>query len=46
MLYKFFDKKTCPGANVQQVWAQKLHKPVIKTSKEGKSMSGLKIVFG
>ena len=29
LVYKFFDKKTGSGANVNEVLAQELHKPVI-----------------
>ena len=52
MVNNFFDKKTGPGAtskaraNVTEVLAQELHKPMIKDSKKGKSMSGLKIISG
>ena len=43
MVYKFFEK-TGLGArvNVNEGLAQELHKPVIKTSKEGKFMQRLK----
>ena len=40
MVYKFFDKKTGLGASVNEELVQELHKP------EGKSMLGLKIIFG
>ena len=52
MVNNFFDKKTGPGAtskaraNVTEVLAQELHKPMIKDSKKGKSMPGLKIISG
>ena len=47
MVYKFFDKKkTGSGANKNEVLAQELHKPVIKKSKEGMPMPGLKVTFG
>ena len=47
MVYKFFDKKkTESGANKNKVLAQELHKPVIKKSKEGMPMPGLKVIFG
>ena len=34
MVYKFFDKKTRSGASVNEDLADKLHKPMIKKSKE------------
>ena len=43
---KFFVKKTGPGVSVNEELAQELQKPVIKNSKEEKSMLGLKIIFG
>ena len=41
MVYKFFDKKTESGANVNGLLAQKL-----QISKKGKSMPGLKTILG
>ena len=52
MVNNFFDKKTGPGAtsktraNVTEVLVQELHTTMIKNSKKGKSMPGLKIIFG
>ena len=48
IVYKFFDKKAGSGtkANVNEVLAQELYKPVIKNLKEGKCMRGLKIIYG
>ena len=48
MVYKFFDNETGSGvtatskagANLNEVLAQNLHKPVIKKFKKGKSMQG------
>ena len=34
MVYKFFDKKIVSGANVNEVLAQELQKPVIKKSRK------------
>ena len=42
----FLIKKTGSGANKNEVLAQELHKPVIKKSKEGMPMPGLKVIFG
>ena len=36
MVYKFFDKKTGSGSNVNEMLAQELHKPVIKKFKRRK----------
>ena len=36
MMYRFFDKKTRSGANVNEVLAQELHKTVIKKFKRRK----------
>ena len=36
LVYKFFDKKTGLGANVNEVLVQELNKPVIKKSKRRK----------
>ena len=44
MAYKFFDKKTRSGVNVNEELAEEIHKPVIKNSRE--SMQDLKITFG
>ena len=46
MDYELFDKKATSGASVKEELAQELHKPMIKNSKEGKCMQGLKIIFG
>ena len=54
IVYNFFDKKTGSQAtvtskarvSVNEELAQELRKTVIKTSKEVKSMPGLKIIFG
>ena len=46
MVYKFFDKKAGSGISVNEQLAEKLHKPVIKNSKEEKSMRDLKTMFG
>ena len=44
IVYNFFDNKA--RASVNEELDQELHKTVIKTSKEVKSMPGLKIIFG
>ena len=46
MVYKFFDKKSGSGISVNEQLAEELHKPVIKNSKEEKSMQDLKTIFG
>ena len=48
MFHKLFDRKTklAAKASVNEELAQKLHKPVIKNSKEEKFISHLKIIFG
>ena len=46
MVYKFFDKKTGSGINVNEQLAEELHKPVLKNSKEEKSMRNLGAIFG
>ena len=46
MVYKFFDKKTGSGASVNEKLAKVLHKPVIKKTKEEKSMQDLKTISG
>ena len=48
MAHEFFDKKIGFGmkANVNEVLAQELYKPVIKKFKNEKSESGLKIIIG
>ena len=52
MVYNFFDKAKRSGAtrkagtSVNEELAQELHKPVIKNSKERKSMTDLKIISG
>ena len=48
IVYKLFYNKTRTGvtANVNDVLAQELCKPVIKKFKEEKCMRGLKIIFG
>ena len=44
MVYKFFDKKTTSGMNVNEV--QELHKHWLNKLKGKKCIQGLKIVFG
>ena len=39
-------KKTGSGASVNKDLTEELCKPVIKNSKEGKSMRSLKMIFG
>ena len=47
MVYKVFDEKTGPGANVIEERAHELHKPVIKKFKRRKVYVRLKkIIFG
>ena len=46
MVYNFFDKETGLGTNLNEVLDQELHESVIEIFKEGKSMPGLKIIFG
>ena len=46
MVFRFFDKKTCSGASVNEELAEELHKPVIKNFKGGKCMRGLEVIFG
>ena len=44
---RFFDKKTRLGVSVNnKQLAEKLHKPVIKNSKDEKSMQDLKTISG
>ena len=38
MVYRFFDKKTGSGINVNEQLAGELHKPVIKESKGRKTL--------
>ena len=45
MVYKFFDKKTRSEVSVNDELAQELNKVVIKNSKEGNCMLGLKVIF-
>ena len=45
MVYKFFDKKTRSEVSVNDELAQELNKVVIKNSKEGNYMLGLKVIF-
>ena len=45
MVYKFFDKKAGSGVSVNEQIDEELHKPVIKNSKEEKSMQDLKTIF-
>ena len=42
MVYRFFDKKTRSGANVNKERAQNLNKPIIKTFKRRKVYSRFK----
>ena len=44
--YKYFDQKTGSEASVSEELAQELHRSLIKNSKEGRCMRGLKIIFG
>ena len=44
MAYKFFDKKTRSGVNVNEELAEEIHKPVIKNSR--RVYQDLKIRFG
>ena len=46
MVYKFFDKKAASGVIVNEQRAEELHRPVIKNSKEERSMRDLKTMFG
>ena len=45
MMHKFFDKKTRLRTTVNEELAQELNKPVIENPKEGKTTSGLKMIF-
>ena len=45
MVYKLFDKKTRSEVSVNDELAQELNKVVIKNSKEGNCMLGLKVIF-
>ena len=44
VVYKFFDKKTGLGANINEVLAQELHKPAIKKLKRRKVYSRFKVL--
>ena len=46
MVYKFFDIKRESVISVNEQLAEELHKPVLKNSKEEKSMQDLNIIFG
>ena len=46
MIYKFFNKKTGLGANVNEVLTQELWNQWLKNSKEEKCMSGLNVTYG
>ena len=39
MVFRFFDKKTCSGASVNEELAEALHKPVIEKFQWGKVYS-------
>ena len=45
MVYNFFDKKTRSEVSINDELAQELNKVVIKNSKEGNCMLGLKVIF-
>ena len=46
LVNSFLDKKTGSWANVNEMLAQELNKPIIKKFKRGKKYSRFKIMFG